>query len=165
MTWEPGAAEPCADTIAAARRGGAADRALDAAPIIGGGRSGGGPTVLAVEATPSELQRLVTALSALGCRVVPVEDGHTAVDWAEIFRPQAIILSTRLPDFDGREVLFWLRQSERVGRACIVLVAEVDEALGVEDCARATAVLRRPLRLEQLTAILVRQGLVAAPAS
>lgn len=125
----------------------------------------GGPTVLVVETVPSDLQRVAAELSAHGCRVVPVEDGHTAVDWAEIFRPQAIVLSSTLPDFDAREVLFWLRQSERVGESLIVLVAEADEVLNAEDCARATAVLRRPLCLRRLVAALVQAGLIGAPTS
>lgn len=136
-----------------------------AAQVAGDAQRIGGPTVLVVEAVPSELQRIAAELSAHGCRVVPVEDGHTAVDWAEIFRPLAIVLSSALPDFDGREVLFWLRQSERVGESLIVLVAEADEVLNAEDHARATAVLRRPLCLRRLVAVLAQAGLVGAATS
>lgn len=121
-------------------------------------------TVLVVEPAPDELERIARQLSEHGWRVVPVEDGHTALDWAEVFRPQAVVLSATLPDADGREVLMWLRQIEAVQSAVVVLVVHPDEPLTPDDRARATAVLPRPVNLARLVALLAQRGHTPAPA-
>jgi CheY-like chemotaxis protein len=122
-------------------------------------------TVMVVESSAADLQRIEQALTSYGYRVVPVEDGHTALDWAESFRPQAIVLSCSLPDFDARDLLLWLRQTEHGQAARIVLIVDPGQPLSAEDRARASAIVERRTGIPALIAALMEEGLVASTAT
>jgi two-component system, cell cycle response regulator DivK len=69
------------------------------------------PLVLVVDDNEDNLLLLAFVLEQLGCPFITAADGKTALDLAQRCQPTLILLDVMLPDLDGMEVCFRLRQN------------------------------------------------------
>jgi two-component system KDP operon response regulator KdpE len=129
------------------------------------------PLILVADDEPRITKLVTLALAEEGFRVVTAESGHQAIEMAERYRPDVVILDIIMPDLDGFEVMRELQERRPV--PVILLTAKgstSDKAQGLdmgaddylakpfhpdELAARIRAVLRRA------TGVAPRSGLVA----
>lgn len=69
------------------------------------------PLVLVVDDNEDNLLLLSFVVEQLNCRIITASDGETTVDLAIIHQPSLILLDMMLPDIDGLEVFYRLRQN------------------------------------------------------
>ncbi|MGA5207362.1 response regulator transcription factor [Streptomyces variegatus] len=112
---------------------------------------GGAVRVLVVDDEPDPTEVLGVALRAEGWEVRIADDGATALEAADSFRPDAVVLDWMLPDIDGFQVLHALRR--RLPQVCVLSLTARD---AVEDrIAGITAgddYVTKPFSLEEVLA-------------
>ncbi|MEU0220776.1 response regulator transcription factor [Streptomyces sp. NPDC006265] len=113
---------------------------------------GGAVRVLVVDDEPDLTDVLGAALRSEGWEVRIVGDGASALETADSFRPDAVVLDWMLPDTDGLGVLHALRQ--RLPQVCVLFLTARD---AVEDrIAGITAggddYVTKPFALEEVLA-------------
>lgn len=69
------------------------------------------PLVLVVDDNEDNLLLLAFVLEQLGCPFLTAADGQTALDLVQRIQPTLILLDIMLPDLDGIEVCFRLKQN------------------------------------------------------
>ena len=113
------------------------------------------PTILCADPDRNLCQILARALGADGIRVVPAQDGETALRALAESRPHLAVLDLGLPGRDGLAVLGAIRAREQ-GRAAmpaLFLSAGAPSAAQIERARRlgASAILMKPVALDNLT--------------
>ena len=83
-------------------------------------------TVLLIEDDLAKREALARRLQAEGIEVIEAGDGATGLAKAARFLPQAVIISTTLPDTSGSEVARKLREVTRTQHIFLMLIADVD---------------------------------------
>jgi CheY-like chemotaxis protein len=98
-------------------------------PRPGGGAAAGGPgtaadaqRVLVVEDNLDQMHTLAMLLRFEGHEVDFAINGYAAIDVAERFRPDVVLLDIGLPGLDGFEVCKWLKQHPGLARTRIIAV-------------------------------------------
>ena len=76
--------------------------------------------VLVVDDCRDSADALALLLKFLGCDVRTAYDGMTAVEEAERFRPELLLLDLGMPDVDGFSVARQIRQAPELSRALLV---------------------------------------------
>jgi len=107
--------------------------------------------VLAIDDEPSILKLVSQVLSDDGYRVVTATGGSVALDVAEEYRPDLILLDLTLPDLDGLEVMRHLR--ERVNVPIIMVTGrgtDIDKVTGLQ--LGADDYLAKPFNPKELSA-------------
>lgn len=69
------------------------------------------PLVLVVDDNEDNLSLLAFLVEQLDCQIITAIDGKTALDLMENHQPTLILLDMMLPDLDGLEVLYRIRQN------------------------------------------------------
>ena len=69
------------------------------------------PIVLAVDDDEDNLELLTQILQFVKCSFITAEDGQTAINLAQQYQPDMILLDMMLPDINGIEVVKSLRQN------------------------------------------------------
>ena len=86
--------------------------------------------ILVVDDEPKYVWTTQVVLEAKGYEVLVARDGHTAVELAASERPDLIILDIKMPDMDGYEVCWRIREFSTV--PIIMLTALAEDANKVE---------------------------------
>jgi DNA-binding response OmpR family regulator/tetratricopeptide (TPR) repeat protein len=124
-------------------------------------------TILCVDDDRHFCQILVRALGAEGWRVETVHDGERALGRIRELSPALVTLDVMLPRFDGFTVLEILRRDAQLAATPVLLVSGC--TLRPEDEARAralgaAAVLKKPVPLDQLLAVVAQHAVRSAEA-
>jgi signal transduction histidine kinase/CheY-like chemotaxis protein len=119
--------------------------------------AGDEPVVLVIDDDPDALDLLVRGLQGTGVRVVTAGDGPSALELARVHHPVAITLDVLMPGMDGWEVLRELKADSETRDIPVIMVTMTDDrklaySLG------ATELLTKPVRREQLVALLDRHA-------
>ena len=80
------------------------------------------PIVLAVDDDEDNLELLTQLLQFIECSFITAEDGETAINLAQQYQPDMILLDMMLPDINGIEVVKSLRQNPQTKDIPIVAV-------------------------------------------
>lgn len=130
------------------------------------------PRVLVVEDDPHMRRLLVATLEARGCDVIEAEDGVDLLGWMgqSMWSPgdgglDAIISDVNLPDMTALEVLAALRARDATVPVVLVTASEDEQMPRRATELGASAVLRKPLDLDALTALVRRLAAGAPPAA
>jgi|GEM_PF-1300040 len=129
------------------------------ASITGDALMGTPPRVLVVEDHPQSRFILLEQLKRLGVEPVGLSDGAAAVAEAARQRPALILMDCHMPEMDGYEATRRIRQREAeqgLPHVPIIAVSSASDARHLEMCVDSgmDGVLKKPLRLEELQAIL-----------
>ncbi|PIG90940.1 response regulator [Gloeocapsopsis sp. IPPAS B-1203] len=116
------------------------------------------PLVLAVDDNEDNLQLLTQLLMLIECSHITATDGHTAVLMAQNYQPNLILLDMMLPDLDGIEVVYRLKQDPETMDIPIVAVTAMAR---VEDQQRfllagCKEYIKKPYIIEELEATIRR---------
>ena len=82
-----------------------------------------GSTVLVVDDDPLMQQLVAGQLEPAGFKLVPAEDGVSALRLAREVKPQAILLDIHLPRLDGWSVLSQLKSEPALSHIPVILVS------------------------------------------
>lgn len=80
-------------------------------------------TIILADNDPTSRRALAQSLSKFHCRVLEYPTGVEALEAAACEEPDAIILSTRLPDTDGMNALADLRSTSETACLPVILLA------------------------------------------
>jgi CheY-like chemotaxis protein len=121
------------------------------------------PRVLVVEDDAHMRRLLVATLETDGCEVVEAEDGVDLLGWMgqSMWSPadgalDAIVSDVNLPDMTALEVLAALRARDSTVPVILVTASEDANVLREASELGATAILKKPLDLEDLCALVRR---------
>jgi two-component system cell cycle sensor histidine kinase/response regulator CckA len=93
-------------------------------------------TVLIVDDQPEDMQVLISSLQACGLAILVAQQGEHAIDLAEQFTPDVILLDVLMPGMDGFETCRRLRACEATHAIPIIFMLAssetVDQAKGFE---------------------------------
>lgn len=81
------------------------------------------PAILIADDNDDSRAMLRTLLEIWGYRVLEAKDGGEALRYAEIMRPDLILMDVRMPLFDGFETARRIRSSERTGTMPIIFLS------------------------------------------
>jgi two-component system OmpR family response regulator len=112
--------------------------------------------VLVVDDESALSELLAMALPYEGWEVRTAGDGGSAVRAAREFRPDAVVLDMRLPDFDGFEVLRRMRAEDPDVLVLFLTARDAAEDRVAGLAAGADDYVTKPFRLEELVARLRR---------
>ncbi|HEX7549890.1 MAG TPA: response regulator [Candidatus Methylomirabilis sp.] len=135
-----------------------------AAPAQGDSQSGenSGPLILVIEDDMAAAELIRTHLTDGGYRVALVASGHAGLGAARRLQPHAITLDLGLPDLDGWEVLYRLKNDPATQGIPVLIVSARDQgqvgfSLGAVDY------LVKPVDPKRLLAALYRCQTLGAP--
>jgi signal transduction histidine kinase/DNA-binding response OmpR family regulator len=135
-----------------------------AAPAQGDSQSGenSGPLILVIEDDMAAAELIRTHLTEGGYRVALVASGHAGLGAARRLQPHAITLDLGLPDLDGWEVLYRLKNDPATQGIPVLIVSARDQgqvgfSLGAVDY------LVKPVDPKRLLAALYRCQVLGAP--
>ena len=135
-----------------------------AAPAQGDSQSGenSGPLILVIEDDMVAAELIRTHLTDGGYRVALVASGHAGIGAARRLQPHAITLDLGLPDLDGWEVLYRLKNDPATQGIPVLIVSARDQgqvgfSLGAVDY------LVKPVDPKRLLAALYRCQVLGAP--
>jgi signal transduction histidine kinase/CheY-like chemotaxis protein len=135
-----------------------------AAPAQGDSQSGenSGPLILVIEDDMVAAELIRTHLTDGGYRVALVASGHAGIGAARRLQPHAITLDLGLPDLDGWEVLYRLKNDPATQGIPVLIVSARDQgqvgfSLGAVDY------LVKPVNPKRLLAALYRCQVLGAP--
>ena len=115
-----------------------------------------GNNVLYIEDNPDNMMLVKRALEARGYRLLQAPNGLKGVELAENQDVDLILLDINLPDIDGYEVAYRLRNSEKVALTRIPIIAITANALK-GDAEKALAAgcdvyMSKPINIRELWA-------------
>jgi CheY-like chemotaxis protein len=120
-----------------------------------------GPLVLVVDADQESRDLYSTELATAGFMVLDAADGAGAIEKAQRFGPQAVVLDLALPGIDGLKVARLLRADTRTSGISIIAVAAVtadrpDTLEAMALAAGCDALMRKPVLGAALVGEIVR---------
>jgi CheY-like chemotaxis protein len=80
------------------------------------------PIILAVDDDEDNLVLLTEVLEPLHCLVMTATHGQTALRLAQAYQPNLILLDIMLPDLNGIEVVYRLKQNQETARTPVIAV-------------------------------------------
>jgi CheY-like chemotaxis protein len=116
------------------------------------------PLILAVDDHEDNLLLLTEVLSPFECTIIPASNGQSAVVLAQNYQPNLILLDIMLPDFNGVEVVYRLREDPKTSNIPIIAVtalarAEDRDRLLMAGC---NEYISKPYMLDELEALIHR---------
>jgi two-component system, cell cycle response regulator DivK len=120
--------------------------------------------VLVVDDNEDNLYLLAFVIEQLGCALLTAANGQTALDLAQRYQPTLIMLDMMLPDIDGLEVLFHLKQNPVTAGIPVIAVTAMARK---EDRERILAAgcheyVSKPYAVDELE-VLMKQYLIPNP--
>jgi CheY-like chemotaxis protein len=116
-----------------------------------------GPLVLLVESDDALREAYAADLAASGFMVLEASEGATAIQKAQQFGPDAVVLQLELEEVDGLKVVRRLRADERLQDLSIIALTSTPRRHGaLALAAGCDAVLRKPVLAAALIGELVR---------
>jgi len=88
-------------------------------------------TVMVIEDDPSTREILVRMLNMVGWQIIEAENGKTALQHLNTYKPDLILLDLMMPEMDGFEFIVQLRQHNTCASVPIVVLSAKD--LTIED--------------------------------
>lgn len=117
----------------------------------------GMPTVLVVDDDPDIRETVGLVLGAHGYRVASAGDGAEALDWLRgNAAPAVILLDLMMPGTDGFEFRARQRADPTLSRVPVVVLTGAGRAAERKQADLEAEVLRKPVELEALLAIVER---------
>lgn len=80
------------------------------------------PIILAVDDDEDNLVLLTEVLEPLNCLVMTATHGQTALRLAQAYQPNLILLDIMLPDLNGIEVVYRLKQNQATAKIPVIAV-------------------------------------------
>ena len=80
------------------------------------------PIILAVDDDEDNLLLLTEVLNPLDCLVMTATHGQTALRLAQAYQPNLILLDIMLPDLNGIEVVYRLKQNQETAKIPVIAV-------------------------------------------
>ena len=80
------------------------------------------PIILAVDDDEDNLVLLTEVLEPLNCLVMTATHGQTALRLAQAYQPNLILLDVMLPDLNGIEVVYRLKQNQETAKIPVIAV-------------------------------------------
>ena len=80
------------------------------------------PIILAVDDDEDNLVLLTEVLGPLNCLVMTATHGQTALRLAQAYQPNLILLDIMLPDLNGIEVVYRLKQNQETAKIPVIAV-------------------------------------------
>jgi len=109
--------------------------------------------ILVVDDLSDNLFLLQTILEAEGYEVDTAENGSSAIAKVENSPPDLILMDVMMPDMNGYEVTWQIRQNRTVPFIPILLVTAHDEANAIQGLALgANDFIRKPIEFDKLLA-------------
>lgn len=109
--------------------------------------------ILAVDDIPDNLTIAQTILEYEGYEVNLVADGKTALEMIEKSPPDLVLLDVMMPDMDGYEVTYRIRQNNKLPYIPILLITASDQSNVVRGLdAGADEFIRKPVEIDELLA-------------
>ena len=109
------------------------------------------PKILAVDDTPDNLFLLKAIFSAENYQIICTDSGAAAVEAAQQFLPDLILLDIMMPGMNGYEVTQVIRQDPQTAHIPILLLTARSKAVESEGLrAGANGVLYKPFDIEAL---------------
>ncbi|MDZ4871087.1 MAG: Signal transduction histidine-protein kinase BarA [Chroococcidiopsis cubana SAG 39.79] len=114
------------------------------------------PLVLAVNDYADNLECLTCLLEIVGCDSMAAYHGRGAIEMAQQYQPDLILLDIMMPEMDGMEVLKRLRNNPKTRETPIIAVTGMDRnreyflSAGFDDW------LGKPIELEKLEEVIRR---------
>jgi CheY-like chemotaxis protein len=93
--------------------------------------------ILVVDDLVDAADSLALLLRMLGHQVKTAHDGPAALEAAEQFQPEAVVLDIALPKLDGYQVAMRLRQDPQLQKVCLIALSGYGEQSDVERGAQA----------------------------
>jgi two-component system cell cycle response regulator len=111
-------------------------------------------TILVVDDMPENVTLLSRILSHQGYTVITADSGAKAVECAQEFSPDLILLDINMPGMDGYETCKCLKQEERTKEIPVIFISALD---GIEDKIKAFSVggvdyIPKPFEYEEVKA-------------
>lgn len=124
------------------------------------------PLILVVEDNEDSLVLLTQALEPFECQVVGARDGQAGFNLASSYYPDLILLDILLPDMNGQDLAWQLRQLPALVTTPIIAVTALAKAedrqqillSGCNDC------ITKPYILEDLEATIQKHLAIGQPA-
>ncbi|WP_081893160.1 MULTISPECIES: ATP-binding protein [unclassified Serratia (in: enterobacteria)] len=110
--------------------------------------------LLIVDDSPISHMILREQLELLGCMVTLANNGHDAIDLFDVFKFDAVITDLHMPELDGYEVTCRLREQGYEGQIIGLTGNAYQEEKERGYAAGMSCLLRKPLSLSQLRALL-----------
>lgn len=111
------------------------------------------PTVIVVDDSDEIRDTLTMMLEADGFRVLPVEDGTTALTMSKHIHPVLITLDMNLPGENGQEVLRKLKRDPETSAIPVLIISGQQSAI---DQDAGDAALLKPFDLNEMEVIVRR---------
>jgi signal transduction histidine kinase len=109
--------------------------------------------ILAVDDIPDNLTIAQTILEYEGYEVNLVADGKTALEMIEQSPPDLVLLDVMMPDMDGYEVTYRIRQNTKLPYIPILLITASNQSNVVKGLdAGADEFIRKPVEIDELLA-------------
>jgi CheY-like chemotaxis protein len=118
-------------------------------------------TVIVVDDSDEVRDILTQLLEGEGYKVLPVEDGETALLMTRRVRPALITLDIHLPREDGHEILRRLKANPDTSAIPVLVVSGQADLLELGDRLGADAILAKPFDLadmQRLVSSLIRRA-------
>jgi DNA-binding NtrC family response regulator len=127
-----------------------------------------GPRILVVDDTPANLELMCRAIAGVGYGVMVASSGEVALQLAQRFPPDLVLLDVTMPGLDGFEVCRRLKQDEATRAIPVIFLTARDETTDLLDGFRAGGAdyVTKPFQKEEVLARiqthLERAGLLRA---
>lgn len=108
------------------------------------------PTVIVVDDSDEVRDVLTLMLEAEGYKVLPVEDGETALLMTKRMQPALITLDIRLPREDGAEILRHLKSDPETSAIPVIVITGQSNLREEVLASGADGVLMKPFELEEM---------------
>ncbi|MGZ5029431.1 MAG: PAS domain S-box protein [Methylobacter sp.] len=110
--------------------------------------------ILVVDDYADAAESLMMLLQANGHEVETADCGRKAIERAQVFRPQVVLLDIGLPDIDGYEVAKQLRALPETKDATLIALSGYAQSSSNECSAAFNHHLLKPLNFEELSSLL-----------
>lgn len=116
------------------------------------------PLVLVVDDNEDNLSLLAFLVEQLDCQIITAIDGKTALDLMENHQPTLILLDMMLPDLDGLEVLYRIRQNPVNAKIPVIAVTAMARAQDRERILSAgcNEYVTKPYNVDEIEALMRR---------
>ncbi len=110
------------------------------------------PLVLIVEDNELNINTISSYLTAKGYRLIVANDGQSAIELAQKYQPDLILMDIQMPGMDGLEAITQIRQKSKLIQTPIIALTALAMEGDRQKCLNAGAneYLTKPVKLKQL---------------